>query len=188
MGTDGDVTSLLKRLAAGQDAAADKLWSMVYVELRRLAAAYLENERAGHTLEPTALVNEAYLRLCLSQGQQWRNRAEFFAVAARAMRRILTDHARRWRATKRGGQRRRLPFDRAETAVIHLDGGIVALDEALTRLALLDAGLAQLVELRFFGGMTFDEAAAVLNVSTVTAKRMWKMAKGWLHQEMGKED
>jgi RNA polymerase sigma-70 factor (ECF subfamily) len=187
MGSDGDVTRLLERLAAGQPGAADELWSIVYVELRRLADGYLQNERAGHTLEPTALVNEAYLRLCQGQGCESRSRAEFFGVAARAMRRILTDHARRRRAAKRGGGRRQLPLDQAITPLIRRDGDLVELDEALSRLARLDPQMAELVELHFFGGMTFDEAARVLNVSTVTAKRMWKMAKGWLLREISKE-
>jgi RNA polymerase sigma factor (TIGR02999 family) len=188
MDTERDVTRLLRQLATGHAAAADELWPLVYAELRRLANGYLRNERAGHTLEPTALVNEAYLRLGQGQVHEWRSRAEFFSVAARAMRRILTDHARRKGAAKRGGGRQRLPFDEAVTPVLRLDDNILALDDALSRLADLDPALVRLVELHFFGGMPFDEVARVLDVSTVTAKRMWKMAKGWLHREISKGD
>jgi RNA polymerase sigma-70 factor (ECF subfamily) len=187
MSAGSDVTRLLNRLAEGHAGAAEELWSIVYAELRRLADGCLKNERAGHTLEPTALVNEAYIRLCEGQGHEWRSRAQFFGVAARAMRRILTDHARRRQAAKRGGGRRRLPLAEANTPLMHRDGDLVALDEALTRLASLDSQLAELVELHFFGGMTFDEVARTLNVSTITAKRMWKMAKGWLHREISKD-
>jgi RNA polymerase sigma factor (TIGR02999 family) len=187
MSAEVDLTRLLNRLTAGHEEAAEELWSLVYAELRRLANGCLERERSGHTLVPTALVHEAYLRLSGGEAHEWRSRAEFFGVAARAMRRILIDHARRHQAVKRGGGHGPISLDAATAPLSARGQDLVALDEALSRLAELDPQLAELVELRFFGGMTFDETARVLNVSTATAKRMWKMAKGWLHRAMEQE-
>jgi RNA polymerase sigma-70 factor (ECF subfamily) len=184
MASESEVTLLLNRLATGDSEAAEQLWPLVYEQLRVLAERYLKNESPAHTLQATALVNEAYVRLAGARIDDWAGRAQFLGVAARAMRRILIDHARRRGAAKRGGDRDKLPLDSAVMPAITEDERLVVLNEALERLATFDLQLARLVELHFFGGMTLEETAWLLEVSPRTAKRMWKMAKGWLHREM----
>jgi RNA polymerase sigma factor (TIGR02999 family) len=176
----GHVTQVLADLRNGNPHAAEELLPLVYDQLRALAQRYLSQERAGHTLQPTALVHEAYLRMVGEEN--WADRAHFFAVAARAMRRILVDHARTRSAAKRGGAERPLPIEFAELLVDRPDDYVVAIDHALTRLAEFDPVLARLVELRFFGGLSIDKTATVLNISERTAKRHWTVARGWLHR------
>ena len=161
-----------------------ELMSAVYRELRRLAAYYLRQERAGHTLQPTALVHEAYLHLAAQKGADWQNRAHFFSAAAQAMRRILVDYARERRAQKRGGDRQRVPPDEAFTFAEERSEDLLALDGALEKLAGLDPRQSRIVELRFFGGLTEAEIAEVLGVSEKTVKRDWSVAKAWLYAEM----
>jgi RNA polymerase sigma factor (TIGR02999 family) len=158
---------------------------VVYAELRRIAARQLRRERDGHTLQPTALVHEAYLRLVEQRSVNFESRAHFFGVAAQVMRRVLVDHARRQAATKRGNGAQRVPLDAAaETAAVN-QIPVLRLDHALGRLEKIDPDLARIVELRAFGGLTIDEAAHVLNVSPTTAKRDWRTAKAWLTNELG---
>jgi RNA polymerase sigma factor (TIGR02999 family) len=178
-----DVTQIFSRLDAGDPTAAEELLPLVYDELRRLAAQRLAQEKSGQTLQATALVHEAYLRLVGGVSTQyWDNRGHFFAAAAEAMRRILIDNARRKRAAVHGGQHAREGFDEAALAAIEPSpaGDILALDEALTRLASENALIARLVELRFFAGLTQDEAAALLGISRATAARHWAYARAWL--------
>jgi RNA polymerase sigma-70 factor, ECF subfamily len=179
-----DVTLLLKQVANGNQDAAVKLIPLVYRELHRVAEYRLRLERPDHTLQPTALVHEAYLRLVAQRDANWQSRAHFFAVASHLMRRILVDYARgRFRA-KRGGKQVKLPLDK----VIVISPGrcdeLLALDESLERLGKLDERQSRVVELRFFGGLTVDEAAKVLGVSSKTVKREWSMAKAWLYGEL----
>ena len=179
-----DVTSLLADWSRGDRRAFEVLLPLVYAELRRIAARQLRRERDGHTLQPTALVHEAYLRLVVQRSVDWQGRAHFYGVAAQVMRRILVDHARRQAATKRGNGAQRVPLDEAaETAAVN-QVPVLMLDHALGRLEKLDPGLARIVELRAFGGLTIDEAAHVLNVSPTTAKREWRTAKAWLTKEL----
>jgi RNA polymerase sigma factor (TIGR02999 family) len=181
-----DVTSILKDWSEGRPDAAERLLPVVYAELRRLARDYMAGERAGHTLQPTALVHEAFLRMVDQRNVTWQNRAHFFGVAAQMMRRILVDHARARLTEKRGGLIPRVPLDEALT--ISLDGGsdrlLIALDDALTTLKGVDPGQSRLVELRYFAGLTLEETAGTLGVSTATVKREWTMAKAWLRHEM----
>jgi RNA polymerase sigma-70 factor (ECF subfamily) len=181
------VTALLDHWSRGDRQALDRLLPLVYAELRRIAARQLRRERAGHTLQATALVNEAYLRLVDQRRVDWRNRAHFFGVAAQMMRRILVDHARRHNAGKRGDGIQHVSIDEVETPAAGDQISVLALNEALGRLEQLDQGLAQIVELRAFGGLTIAEAAHVLNVSASTAKREWRTAKAWLTRELGLE-
>lgn len=162
----------------------DKLMPLVYHELRRLARQYLNKERPGHTLQTTDLVHEAYLRLVDQQRVHWQNRAHFFGVAAQLMRRILVDRARRHKRIKRGGGAPLVSLD--ETAIMSRQPtfDMLALDEALNRLAEIDGRKARIVELRFFGGLEVEETATFLNISEVTVMRDWKMAKAWLHREL----
>jgi RNA polymerase sigma factor (TIGR02999 family) len=179
-----DVTRLLDAAAAGDRQAAADLLPLVYDELRRLAAARLANERPDHTLDATALVHEAYLRLVGSaDGQRWAGRTHFFSTAATAIRRILVDHARARRADKRGGAAARVPLD-AVPAAPEPDAELLALDEALNRLAERDPTKARLVELRYFAGLTGDEAATALGISPATADRHWAFARAWLQTEV----
>jgi RNA polymerase sigma-70 factor (ECF subfamily) len=184
--TPADVTSILKDWSEGRPDAAERLLPVVYAELRRLARDYMAGERPGHTLQPTALVHEAFLRMVDQRNVTWQNRAHFFGVAAQMMRRILVDHARARLTEKRGGQILRVPLDDALT--ISLDGGsdrmLVALDDALTTLKGVDPGQSRLVELRYFAGLTLEETAGTLGVSTATVKREWTMVKAWLRREM----
>ncbi len=184
MDTTGDVTRLLDDLNAGVNGAADRLWPVVYGALRDLADQYLGQEQVGHTLQPTALVHEAYLRLVGNGTPGAGGRGHFFAVAARAMRRILVDHARRRGAVKRGGRLQRVPLTEAADADVATDEYLLELDDALSELASLDLPLARVVELRFFGGLTIEETASLLEVSPMTVKRRWRMAKGWLHRRI----
>ena len=179
----GEVSGLLRAWGDGDRGALDRLTPIVYDELRRLASHYMRGERPGHSLQATALVNEAYVRLVDYKGMQWQNRAHFFAVSAQLMRRILVDHARRHNM-KRGGGVQHVSLD--ETAIVGGDraADLVALDDALEALARLDSRKVQVVELRFFGGLSVEETAEVLKVSSVTVMRDWSTAKAWLYREL----
>ena len=178
------VTQLLVRWREGDRRALDELMPLVYEELRRLAAHYMRGERPGHTLQTSALVNEAYLRLAAHEEIQWQDRAHFFAVAAQAMRRILVDHARRRGNQKRGGGAPRVALDEALIVSAERMAEVVALDDALARLAEVAPRKSQLVELRFFGGLSIEEAAEVLGVSPGTVMRDWTFVKAWLRREI----
>jgi RNA polymerase sigma factor (TIGR02999 family) len=181
------ITQLLNQWSNGDAKVLDDLMPLVYIELRRQAAGYLRRERIDHTLQPTALINEAYLKLIDQRDVKWQNRAHFFAIAAQAMRRILVDYARERKREKRGGAAENLPLDEALTIVSREKSvDLVALDEALNKLAKFDERQAKVVELRYFSGLSIDETAEVLNVSNVTVRRDWNMAKAWLHQEITK--
>jgi RNA polymerase sigma factor (TIGR02999 family) len=183
MHTATPVTELLLRGRA-DSGAVEGLLPLVYAELREMADRQLRRESPGHTLSPTALVHEAYIRLVDQTRVQWRGRAHFFAVASQAMRRVLVDHARRHRAARRGGGVRPLALDEVEIPLQERAEALVALDEALHRLEQLDARMARVVELRFFGGLTEPEAAEVLGVAERTVRRDWVKAKGWLLREL----
>jgi RNA polymerase sigma-70 factor (ECF subfamily) len=178
------VTQLLQQWSHGDDAALEKLTPLVYEELRRLAHHYMEGERPNHTLQTTALVNEAYLRLADQTSPNWQSRAHFFAVAARGMRRILVNYARSNRAQKRGGGAARIELDEAVILSPEQSIEIVHLHEALERLGTLDSRKAQVVELKYFGGLNHDEIAEVMKISAVTVRRDWVFAKAWLHKEL----
>lgn len=173
-------TRLLRAGGAGDRRALDEMMPLVYAELRRLAGRYLGSERRGHTLQPTALVHEAYLRLIDQHSVDWRNRAQFVGVAASLMRRILVNHARDRSASKRGGGRERVPLNVLEAATESADVDVMALEEALERLGARDARKARVVELRFYGGLTMAEIAAVLGISKATVEREWAFARAWL--------
>jgi len=179
-----DLTQLLQDWSRGDADAFEKLVPIVYDELHGLARRFMRRERADHTLQTTALVNEAYLKLVGKSDIQWQNRAHFLAVAAQVMRRILVTHARKRGAGKRGGAGLRIVFDEAMVPVPEKGVDLVALDDALTRLTGIEPIQARLVELRFFGGLTIEEASAVLEVSPATAKRKWVAAKAWLFREL----
>jgi RNA polymerase sigma-70 factor (ECF subfamily) len=183
-----DPTGLLLSSRGGDRAALDELVPLVYRELRRLAGGYLRGERPDHTLQPTALANEVYLRLVDQSRVELNDRAHFFAIAGRMMRRILVDHARRHRAQKRGGAGTLLTFDEevgtAEQPVVDA----IELDDALARLEEMDERQARVVELRFFGGLTVEEIAQALGVSTPTVKREWRTARAWLYQQLSQGD
>jgi RNA polymerase sigma factor (TIGR02999 family) len=164
--------------------SVDSLLPLVYQELRRLAASYLRRERPGQTLQPTALVNEAYLRLLKDRPDRWQNRAHFCAIAAHSMRQILIERARARGARKRGGERVRVTLDEGLVAGADRAIDLVALDEALERLALLDPEQARLIELRFFGGLTIEETAEAMAISPATVKRHWTIARAWLAREL----
>jgi len=180
------VTQLLVDWSNGDQSAFDKLMPLIDEELRRLAHHYMSRERAGHTLQTTALVNEAFLKLVSRKNLQWQNRAHFFGLAAQVMRTILVDHARSHASAKRGGGARNLELDEAMLVSQQKASEVVALDEALNQLALIDPRQSRIVELRFFGGLTVEEAAEVLHVSPVTIKREWSTAKAWLYHELAK--
>jgi RNA polymerase sigma-70 factor (ECF subfamily) len=182
------VTKLLQAWGQGQDAALDELLPLVHRELRRLARRYMFGERPGHTLQTTALVNEAYLRLVNSRRVNWQNRAHFFAISAQLMRRILVDFARSRRYQKRGGGAQKVTLDEGLIMPPQRGRDLVALDSALDALAATDARKARVVELRFFGGLDVKETAAVLKVSPDTVLRDWRLAKAWLGREMGKAE
>ena len=183
-----DVTALLGDWSRGNRTALDQLLPLVYAELRRVAARQLRNERAAHTLQPTALVHEVYIRLVDQRQVDWQNRAHFFGVSAQVMRRILVDHARRHSASKRGEGVCCVSIDEAkDVAAASNETPILALDHALDRLEKVDSALAKIVELRAFGGLTIEEAAHVLSVSPSTVKRDWRTAKAWLNRELGSE-
>lgn len=183
-----EITRLLERASAGERCAFDELLPVVYDELRLMAERYLRHERAGHTLQTTALVHEVYIKLVDQKRAQWHSRAHFFGVAAQAMRRILVNHAKAVGRIKRGGGRGRVPLDEGAMIGAEQDIDLVALDEALERLALLDPRKSRLVELRFFGGMEVEEAAVVLGIAPATVKRDWSFAKAWLLREITKGD
>jgi RNA polymerase sigma factor (TIGR02999 family) len=185
MASPPDVTALLADWSRGDREALGQLVPAVYAELRRIAARQLASERVGHTLQPTALVHEVYLRLVDQRQVDWQNRAHFFGVAARVMRRILVDHARRHSAGKRGAGVQCVSLDDAKDVPAATEIPILELDRALDRLQKVDPDLASIVELRAFGGLTLEEAAHVLEVSPSTAKRDWRTAKAWLNRELG---
>jgi len=178
------VTALLMRWSDGDDAALAELTPLVYEELRHLAHREMGGERPNHTLQTTALVNEAYLRLADQTNPRWQSRAHFFAVAARAMRRILVSYARSQRAQKRGRGVLKVDLDDAALVSPEESQEIIDLHEALERLAILDSRKAEVVELKYFGGLNYDEMAEVLKVSPVTVRRDWRFAKAWLHTEL----
>jgi RNA polymerase sigma-70 factor, ECF subfamily len=180
----GEVTRLLLEWSRGNRGALDALVPLVYAELRRQADRYLSRQRTGHTLQATALVHEAFLRLVDQTSVSFRDRAHFFAVASRAMRQILVDHARRRLAEKRGGAATRLVLDDGIASVQPRGVDLMALDDALSRLEALDPAQARLVELRFFGGLTVEETAVVLGCSPATVKRSWSSARAWLYGEL----
>ena len=178
------VTQLLQQWGHGDHAALAELTPLVYEELRRLAHHYMEGQRPNHTLQTTALVNEAYLRLADQTNPSWQNRAHFFAVAARAMRQIVVDYARSQRSQKRGGGALKVELDEAAIVSPAESQEIVDLHEALERLATLDSRKAQVVELKYFGGLNYDEMAEVLKISRVTVRRDWEFARLWLYTEL----
>jgi RNA polymerase sigma factor (TIGR02999 family) len=184
MSSPTGITQLLAKAGGGDAAALEELLPLVYQELRRLADHYLRGERADHTLQATALVHEAYLRLVDQTNISWQNRAHFFSVAAQVMRHILVDHARRVHAEKRGGDAQKLSLDEAVSFFEERDVNLVALDEALKELAKLDAQQSRVVELRFFGGLTVEEIAEVLKVTPGAVRYDWRMAKAWLHRAL----
>ncbi len=184
MSDPSEVTRLLVAINDGEDDARARLVPLVYDELRILAESYMRRERPGHTLQPTALVNEAWMKLADQQRVEWKGRAHFFGIAAQAMRRILVDHHRRRSAARRGsGKHVTLVEDAADTFSDPLD--FIALDGALDELAEMDPRAARIVELRFFGGLSVEETAEVMDVSTPTVKRDWRTAKAWLYQRLG---
>lgn len=182
----GEITRLLAELEDRKEDAAPRLFELLYHELRRLAQHHLANERADHTLQATALVHEAYLRM-VGGGGHWQNRAHFFGVASGAIRRILVDHARAKRAAKRPGSQQKVMLDEALVISNENFDSIINIDQALSRLALRDARQGRIVELRYFGGLTAEEAAEVLDVSVNTVKRDWSVARAWLHGELAGE-
>ena len=179
-----EITQLLEDWSNGNQAALDKLYPLVHDELRRMARRYMNRERKDHTLQTTALINEAYLRLVEQRHVHWQNRAHFFAISAQIMRRILIDHARRYNYAKRGAGAQKISLD--ETAVAARDRAteLLSLDEALHRLAEIDPRRSRVVELRFFGGLDNDEIAVVLKISPNTVTRDWNLARAWLYQEL----
>jgi RNA polymerase sigma factor (TIGR02999 family) len=182
-----EVTRLLDAAQDGDPTAADQLLPLVYTELRRLAAAKMANEAAGHTLQPTALVHEAWLRLVGGQERHWNGRAHFFGAAAEAMRRILVENGRRKRAVRHGGGQVRLDLDQIELATPGRDDELLAVNDVLDQLAARDPRKAELVKLRYFIGFTTEEAAKVLGISVPTADRWWNFSRAWLFQEMERQ-
>jgi RNA polymerase sigma factor (TIGR02999 family) len=179
-----EITQLLEDWSNGNQAALDKLYPLVYEELRRMARRHLRRERKDHTLQTTALINEAYLRLVDQKHVHWQNRAHFFGISAQIMRRILIDHARRYNYAKRGAGAQKISLD--ESAMVARDRAteLLSLDEALHSLAEIDPRRSRVVELRFFGGLDNDEIAAVLKISPNTVTRDWNLARAWLYQEL----
>ncbi len=184
MSAQGDVTQLLSAVSAGDRAAVDDLLPIVYDELKRRASAMMRRERDGHTLQPTALVHEAFLELVNQDRVDWQGRAHFFAVASHLMRRILVDHARSRLREKRGGKAERISLDEGLGLSVERDADVLALDEALKKLAEVDVKQAELVSMRFFGGLSVEECAAVLGVSKRTVEAEWTMIKAWLRREL----
>ena len=182
-----EVTALLRAWAAGQPEAADRLVPVIYQQLRRRAAAYLRAERRDHTLQPTALVHEAYLRLVDQQNVVWQNRAQFFGMASQMMRRILVDHARRRKMHKRSGRWIQVSLADCALPGPAVDFDVLALDELLVRLAAFDARKSRIVELRYFGGMSLEETASVLDIAPRTVEREWRAARAWLHSQLAPE-
>jgi RNA polymerase sigma factor (TIGR02999 family) len=184
--TSGRVTQLLVRWREGDQEALDKLMPLVYDELRRLAQHYLRRERADHTLQSTALVHEAYVRLVGKGSPPWQSRAHFFGIAARLMRQILVEHARAHQAAKRGGNSFKLTLDDAAALAQPANLDLVSLDDALKKLSSLDARQSRIVELRFFAGLTIEDAAEVMEISPATVAREWTIARAWLHREIAR--
>jgi RNA polymerase sigma-70 factor (ECF subfamily) len=182
-----EVTQLLVEWGKGNEAALDQLMPLVYAELRRIARLYMGMQNPGHTLQATALIHEAYVRLIGDSDKQWANRAHFFGVAAKSMRHVLVDYARAQRAAKRGGPRSTLPLDEALVISGERREEILALDDALTDLAKLNARQSSVVELRYFGGLSVEETAEALHVSPETVMRDWRAAKAWLYKELAHE-
>jgi RNA polymerase sigma-70 factor (ECF subfamily) len=182
----GEVTQLLIDLEKQKQDAAPKLFTLLYNDLRRMAQHHLRNERSDHTLQATALVHEAYVRL-VGADQGWRNRAHFLAIASSAMRRILVDHARAKHAAKRPGSRQKVSLDDALLLTQDRSAEIISVDRALERLSQIDARQGRIVELRYFGGLTTEEAAEVLSVSAITVQRDWAVAKAWLYGELASQ-
>lgn len=187
MARSDDLDLLLARVRAGEDEAVARLMPLVYDELRRIAARYMRRERPGQTIQATALVHEAYLRLLKDKSRNWQNRAHFLAIAATSMRQILVERARARSAAKRGGGRDRITLDETTLAAPAETIDLEAIDEALDTLARLDARQARIVELRFFGGLTVEEAAEALGISPATLKREWSVARAWLRRELERE-
>jgi RNA polymerase sigma-70 factor (ECF subfamily) len=181
---DIDITALLRRISNGDSAAEASLIPQIYQDLRRMAAAHLRRERRDHTLQPTALVHEVYLRLLGSTGIEWSSRAHFFRLAATVMRRILVDHARNRKAGKRGGDHVRISLDQFFGATEQVTDLVIDVDAALTRLAVIDQRQAKVVEMRFFAGLSEEEIGGILNLSSRTVKREWAMARAWLRGEL----
>lgn len=181
-----EITQLLAEWSHGNQAALDKLYPLVYSELRRLAHGYLRRERKGHTLQTTALINEAYLRLVDQKHVHWANRSHFFGISAQIMRRILIDHARRYDYSKRGGGAQRISLDEAALVAKERGRALLMLDEALNSLAKIDARRSHVVELRYFGGLSNEEIAGVLKISENTVTRDWNLARAWLYQELNR--
>ncbi len=181
--TADNLTGLLVEWREGDQAALDRLMPLVYDQLRRIAHRYVQRERDGHTLQTSALVNEAYLRLA-DQKVVWQNRAHFFAVTARVMRHILIDHARRRRYAKHGGDVRQVPIDEAAAMSLERAAELIALEEALDELAQLDQRKGHVVELRYFGGLSLEETAEALDISLMTVRRDWRAAKAWLYRRL----
>lgn len=184
MKNEENITQILLALSDGKPEAADELLPVVYDELKKLAASYMRKERADHTLQPTALVHEAYLKLIDQTRVSWQNRAHFFGVAAQLMRRILVDHARSHNAQKRGYEFQKLALNEEIDKADEISTEVLRLDEALRDFAKFDPEKARLVELRYFGGLTFEEAAEVLGVSLITVKRHWRVARAYLHEHL----
>lgn len=179
-----DVTELLRQWSIGDQDAYQRLLPIVYDELRRMAGGFLRHEREGHTLQPTALVHELYMRMVDQSRSDWHDRAHFFSVAAKMMRRILVDHARKRITDKRGSGAEHLPLDEALDTPVHPDKALLAVDDALTRFAEFDPERSRIVEMRYFGGMDLAEIADILQVSRTTVKRHWTVARMWLHREL----
>ncbi len=183
--SSGEITGMLIELTEGNHEVVDRILPFIYDELRRLAGSYLRRERPDHTLQPTALVHEAYMKLIDQKRVRWQNRAHFFGIAAQVMRRLLMDHARKHLANKRGGDAEIHPLEEEILVVSHgKSAELLALDDALERLAKMDPQKARVVELRYFGGLSIEETAEVLGVSVPTINRHWRMAKAWLYSEL----
>ena len=180
-----EITELLEQWSGGNQSALDRLYPLVYEELRRLARSYMKREHKGHTLQTTALINEAYVRLVDQHNVHWQNRSHFFAISAQIMRRILVDHARRYLQTKRGGGALRVSLDEVMIVASERSEEVLLLDEALGNLARLDPRRCQVVELRYFAGLNNEEIASVLKISENTVMRDWNLARAWLYQQLG---
>lgn len=180
-----EITQMLIELTDGNQEVVNQILPHIYDELRRLAGSYLRRERSNHTLQPTALVHEAYMKLIDQKRVKWQNRAHFFGIAAQVMRRILLDHARKHQADKRGGEAEKLPIEEEILIVSHdKSSELIALDDALQSLASMDEQKARIVELRYFGGLSIEETAEVMGVSVPTINRQWRMAKAWLYSQV----
>lgn len=184
----GEVTQLLLAWNNGDKTALDRLIPLVYQELRQIAHRYMKRERQNHTLQSFALINEAYLRMVDLQSVNWQNRAHFFAIASSVMRRVLIDYARTRGYVKRGGEALRVSFNEKDLAVLEQDADLVALDEALSKLAVLDPRQSKIVEMRFFGGLSVEETAEAMLLSPATIKREWSAAKAWLYKRLKEEE